>query len=407
MNPEPTINFASVILLLGGFNGVLLGWLLLYLRRKNLLANRFLAIILVSRGLTLIHQFLIETKLLYQVPALTGFVLLTEVLLPPALYLYVRTMTQPFGFKQKLWVHFVPSVMIMLLVMPFFFLDFATKKAIVDSNFIEWPAGILQLTFPLAMVIWAALFTFYLIMAFKLLFIHTRSISHFFSYQEEISLSWLRNFLLLNVVTWAFLAYFYVSFAQSNEHINPVMNWFLFFSVLLVFYLGLKGLTQRRIYHMNPNSVNSGMAEEVQDIDDAADNATTKYKNSALTEDISKKIVNRLSVVMHDKQPYLNNDLTLPDLAKMVATSPNYLSQVINEQLEMNFFDYVNSHRIETAKNLILNPLPHTLTIHDIAMESAFNSKSAFYSAFKKQVGMTPAAFKKANPDQKSNSSSL
>ncbi len=396
MNPEPVINFASVVLLLGGFNGILLGWLLLYLRRRNTLANRFLMTILVSRGLTLIHQFLVETNLLYQVPSLTGYVLLTELLLPPALYLYVRTMTQPFGFQQKLWVHFMPSLLIVLLVVPFFFLDFTAKKAIVDSNFIEWPAGVLQFTFPLAMVIWAAQFTFYLIMAFRLLFIHTRSISHFFSYREEISLSWLRNFLLLNVVTWAFLAYFYVSFAQSNEHINPVMNWFLFFSVLLVFYLGLKGLTQRRIYHVNPNLISAGNPAERQQTEDEANNSSKKYKNSALTEDISQQIVNRLSMVMQDEKPYLNNDLTLPDLAKMVATSPNYLSQVINEQLQMNFFDYVNSHRIETAKRLILDPLPHTLTIHDIAMESAFNSKSAFYSAFKKQVGMTPAAFKKS-----------
>ena len=64
----------------------------------------------------------------------------------------------------------------------------------------------------------------------------------------------------------------------------------------------------------------------------------------------------------------------------------------------MNFFDFINSYRIEMAKELIINPLPHTRTILDIAMESAFNSKSAFYSAFKKQTGITPAEFKKSYP---------
>ena len=98
---------------------------------------------------------------------------------------------------------------------------------------------------------------------------------------------------------------------------------------------------------------------------------------------------------MKQQQPYLKSNLTLPDLARLVSTTPNYLSQVINAQLHMNFFDFINSYRIETAKNLIRNPLPHTRTILDIAMESAFNSKSAFYTAFKKQMGITPVEYKR------------
>ncbi len=100
---------------------------------------------------------------------------------------------------------------------------------------------------------------------------------------------------------------------------------------------------------------------------------------------------------MEDEKPYLNSNLTLLDLAKTVSTTPNYLSQVINEQLQMNFFDYVNSYRLEKAKELLIDPLPHTPTILDVAMESAFNSKSAFYNAFRKKMGITPAEFKKSH----------
>lgn len=125
------------------------------------------------------------------------------------------------------------------------------------------------------------------------------------------------------------------------------------------------------------------------------DDTTGKYKKSALDSYMSTRILNRLTETMQQEKPYLKSNLTLPDLAKLVSTSPNYLSQVINEQLKMNFFDFINSYRIETAKDLIINPLPHTRTILDIAMESAFNSKSAFYKAFKKQMGITPAEFKK------------
>ena len=410
MIPEPTISFSSIILLLGGFSGLLLGWLLLYLRRKNFSANTFLAIILASRGLTLIHQFLFETQLLYQTPSLIGYVLLTEVLLPPALYLYVRNMTQPFGLKLKTIVYFYPSILIVILLIPFFYMDFEVKKTIVESNFINWPNGIPQTTFSLALIVWAAQFIFYLILSFKLLLLHIRSIRHFFSYHENISLIWIRNFLLLNLISGLFIAYFYMSFAQSEENIIPVMRWFLYFSVLLVFYLGLKGLTQRRIYKARSDFKTMGHVTASKNSNQTKNNkdsklnekkisykpqSSSKYKNSALTDDLSQNILTRLTNVMQNDKPYLNNDLTLPELSKIVSTSPNYLSQVINERLHMNFFDYVNSYRIETAKILIINPQPVPLTIYDIAMESAFNSKSAFYSAFKKQVGMTPSIFKK------------
>ncbi len=64
-----------------------------------------------------------------------------------------------------------------------------------------------------------------------------------------------------------------------------------------------------------------------------------KYKKMHFHKELSRKILNRLQDVMDNEKPYLDNNLTLPQLAKMVATSSNNLSQVINEQLSMNFFD--------------------------------------------------------------------
>jgi len=400
MTIEPIFNFTSMLLLIGGINGLFFAWLLLQIRRSNIAANRYLAAILAANGLLLLNQFLVETDLMYEVPALLGASLPVEVVFPPTLYLYVRTMTQPDAPGQKNLMHFVPTLICLIMMAPFFFLDFEAKKAIAESNYVEWP-GILAITVPIYMVILGLQFTIYLILAFKLLFAHTRNIAQFFSYREKITLSWLRNFLLLNVVTWIFGSYIYMSVAQSDKNIKQVMDMFFIYSVAVVFYLGTMGLLQRRIYTPSPVS-GPDLPEEITDDTETTDNVAApinttvgKYKKSALTEDMSTRIIKRLTEVMETEKPYLNNNLALPDLAAMVATSPNYLSQVINEQLRMNFFDYVNSYRIETAKDLIINPLPHTVTVLDIAMESAFNSKSAFYSAFKKQVGITPAEFKK------------
>lgn len=405
MIDQPSLNFLSIFLLIGGVNGFVFAFLLLKLRKNNFAANRFLAGILAANGILLLHQFLVESHLVFQTPELLGAAIPAEVFLSPLLYLYVRTMTVPNGPDLKTALHFVPALICVFLISPFYFLDFELKQAIFDSNYMQWP-GILETTYPLYMAISGVQFTVYLALSFRLLFSHTTHIKQFFSYRENITLSWLRNFLLLYLMTWGFGFYYYYSFVQSEGNIKPFLDWFFFFSVGVVFYLGSMGLLQRRIYKRSGVDVVRGVVDEKPELEQPVENTKTeasietalvnKYKNSALTAEMSDRILNRLKQVMESEKPYLNSNLTLPELSKTVSTPPNYLSQVINEQLQMNFFDFINSYRIETAKQLMVNPLPHTLTILDVAMESAFNSKSAFYSAFRKQMGITPSQYKKS-----------
>ena len=392
MNTEPTINFFSSLLLLGGFNGIFFAILLIKLRKRNRTANYYFATILAAIGLLLLDQFLIETNLMYQVPKLMGSTIVVEALFAPCLYLYVRTMTQPRVMGQKSFLHFIPSIIFMIMLLPVYFLDLDQKIAIAHSNYIHWP-GTLHYIFPMYMLFMATQFIFYLVLAFKLLFKHTKNIGQFFSYKEKITLAWLRNFLLFNVLTLMFLIYFYTAFSKSDTNIKSVFEWFYVVNVIFVFYLGFMSLNQRRIY--KGKYISSKVIENKIEIEEVDRPTTDKYKKSALNNEMSTQILKRLNETMAYDKPYLDSSLTLPQLAKMVATSSNYLSQVINEQLQMKFFDYINSYRIKVAKELLINPLPHTSTILDIAMESAFNSKSAFYSAFKKQVGITPAEFKK------------
>jgi YesN/AraC family two-component response regulator len=73
--------------------------------------------------------------------------------------------------------------------------------------------------------------------------------------------------------------------------------------------------------------------------------------------------------------------------------SANNLSQVINEKTGFNFNDYINTFRVEEAKNILTSPEYQKLTIEAIAEKAGFNSKSPFYTAFKKHAGMTPKEF--------------
>ncbi len=96
-------------------------------------------------------------------------------------------------------------------------------------------------------------------------------------------------------------------------------------------------------------------------------------------------------------KPYTNQDLTIEILAEQMGLPKNFLSQIINNQLGMNFFELVNSYRIKEAQELILNSSFQNYTIDAIARESGFKSRTSFYEAFKKQTGQTPSEFRLNN----------
>lgn len=94
------------------------------------------------------------------------------------------------------------------------------------------------------------------------------------------------------------------------------------------------------------------------------------------------------------EKPYLDPELTLTQLAERINISPHHLSQIINEQFQLNFFEYINQFRVEEVKSRICNPKYESYSLLGIAMDSGFNSKSAFNRVFKKLTHQTPSQFK-------------
>ncbi len=101
-----------------------------------------------------------------------------------------------------------------------------------------------------------------------------------------------------------------------------------------------------------------------------------------------------LHFLMKEAKIYRDSNLSLDSISKMLNISSNYLSQLVNKLSETNFSDYVNSFRIEDAKSKLKDSKFTNYTILDIALESGFNSKSTFYSVFKKHTGLSPKEFR-------------
>jgi YesN/AraC family two-component response regulator len=85
----------------------------------------------------------------------------------------------------------------------------------------------------------------------------------------------------------------------------------------------------------------------------------------------------------------------LAELAKAVNEPPHYVSQVINEKLDKNFFDLLSTYRISEAKKLLHNKAMDQLTIEEIAEQVGYNSKAAFNKTIKNITGVTPSEFRK------------
>lgn len=114
-----------------------------------------------------------------------------------------------------------------------------------------------------------------------------------------------------------------------------------------------------------------------------------------LSEVEAANYLKQLLSFLEDQQPYLQPDLSLKALADHLHLHPNRLSWLINEKIQKNFNELINSYRLTAFQAKALDPANAHLTLLGLAYESGFNSKTAFNAYFKKATGTTPSAWLK------------
>jgi AraC-like DNA-binding protein len=97
---------------------------------------------------------------------------------------------------------------------------------------------------------------------------------------------------------------------------------------------------------------------------------------------------------MEREKPYLDPDLTIGVLSEKVKIPDVRLSLLLNNEINRNFFDFINSYRIEEFKKQVKNPENNNLSLLGIALNCGFNSKATFNRVFKKYTEMTPKEYK-------------
>lgn len=390
----------STLTLLGAAQGVFLSLALLNTKSGDTRAHRILALLTFLFSLDLGEEFLYQVGFFVSAPGLLQLLAPIDLLYGPLIFLYVLQLTSPQNRPQTQGVvsgnyrHFLPALIGIVLLLPFFLLDGGQKLALTEAlrkggaiaN--DTPHMVLiQLGLTLFIVGTIIQLGLYILFSIRRLIRHSRSIKNEFSDIDRINLAWLRNLLLgLGCI---YLLYLGDQFFPDLMEMNLLGDLITVLVVVLIYAMGYLGLRQPAIF-------TRAYGEQLPAIEEGTGQVEEKYRRSGLDSETSRLFLNELTSYMEANKPYLEGDLVLPQLAQQLGISANYLSQVINEQLNVNFYDFINGYRVEEARRLIQGAGQKNTNILKIALDSGFNSKSAFYTAFKKATSMTPTEFRKA-----------
>jgi len=112
-----------------------------------------------------------------------------------------------------------------------------------------------------------------------------------------------------------------------------------------------------------------------------------------LTVDLAEQLAGLLDELMYKDKPYLDNELSLDELAALLQISKYQLSELLNVHLQKNFYDYINQYRINYAIDLLKKSTKQAILA--IAFDAGFNNKNSFYRLFKLSTGLTPSEYRK------------
>jgi AraC-like DNA-binding protein len=159
-----------------------------------------------------------------------------------------------------------------------------------------------------------------------------------------------------------------------------------------VFALGVLALRHNEDIGLAAMSQGAARERPAREADEGL--TAEKYARSGLTPERAAALRSRLDHLMMTEKQYLNSDLSLADLADRLGISTHHLSQLLNEELQATFYDYVNRLRVEEVRRMMSDPAHQDEKILSLAFSAGFNSKAAFNAAFKRLTGCTPREYR-------------
>lgn len=367
------VGLLEIILFVIFFQILSLTPFLLFSGNKKGISNKVLAIFLLSKAICISNfiSFRLYSFFYENFPHLFFVGSSFTILWGPGVYFYTKSLVKSdFKFFKKDLFHLIPfSIHFLYLLFSYHIYDADTKRQLLTQQ-----AVFTTETYSLIMGIIHLLILFYVIASFKLIYKYRQDIKNSFASIEKINLSWMVFVLVGFSVKWIGDLWLYIyeiiGFPTDFLKIGTLILLFLFINIMIY-----KGLKQPEIF--------SGIIESQPE------------KKAFLSKNTQQEYLSKLTSFMENDKPFLDPDLTLMDLAEKVSIPYRALSEVINNSLNKNFYDFINEYRIKESQRLLLEKNSKFSTVLEVLYEVGYNSKSSFNNAFKKYTGMTPTEFKR------------
>jgi len=299
------------------------------------------------------------------------------------LFLFVKTLViKDFRIDRRSLIHLLPLLIYALhMAYSFYSLSHDEKTASIQTQHIAYSAPYLYFD---AMGRFVRLF--YALACIIIIYRYTQQLKQSYGTLQHTTLIWLK------MVVISILALF---------------SWDASLLVLKLYYLhiddfnlDLLEIVGTSSYHLTFLTLNLLIFLKLSIFQNVALVEEIKYDDRQQEEEregVNPELVSRIEKVMQETKIYCNASLTLDDLSAAVNITPRKLSQIIKAQYQKNFYEFVNTYRVEEAKRLLKAPEYRDRTIMEVYLDAGFNSKSVFNTFFKEAEKMTPSQYKKLN----------
>ncbi len=353
---------------------------LLFSRKNKTVSHSILGAWLLVTALEL-WVFYVDRNGLYQMyPQFIGTRENFLLLHPPLLYLYVRSLVAK-GFQKRLLVHLIPFLVFFIINFFTFYILPSSAKLELYNKALDIEIGWLIITIQLVVLGYV----------FSYLWVSYRGLKRNSERTEKkdmmsnLTANWTLKLVIGYLIAWSIVAVLtmYTLAFDVNIEAQVLKDLSLSFFVLFIISCSILGLKQTYLFADLPEGVRVFVPGS----------NGKRYSKSGLSIKDAEELGKKLDLLMQESKPYLNSKVSLAHLAESLGTSTNHLSQVINEQKESNFADYMNAYRIDTFKAMLNSEAYGHYSILGIALECGFNSKSSFNNVFKKHTGLTPSQY--------------